>query len=345
MKSFLFLVLLLGGSLTAQSAEISGVVQGDKLTWQSAQTTASGLTPAVWDLPISLPSAEKITPGGPSSAFERQLMLRGAGTTVYVPLTIEGVSYRLTSNTSMSKNKDSASTTVSGNSAVVMGAGVGNSTVTLSTLSTPFSHYRPMIQSIDANKWLNAFKSSGAGKGVYQGVINYSIPYDYNRDNVLVRYIVPATLVVSLDYNPAELNSVNVIGSDIIQPQYYGYPERLVSGSTQYMIDASGLFPNGVIMSLIGLQSDNYKLWSTSTSPQIGIDYSVECTHGCKGATRIITDGAPDINSLNNGLTIDSADNTSAQATIRVSFSDQKLSELEGDVYTGTFVLLFEAGI
>ncbi|TOB38351.1 hypothetical protein [Vibrio parahaemolyticus] len=344
MKSFLFLVLLLGWSLAAQSAEISGVVQGDKLTWQSAQTTASGLTPAVWDLPLSLPSAEKVTPGGPSSASERTLVLSGAGTTVSVPLTIEGVSYRLTSNASMGGSTGSASTTVSGNSAVVMGAGVGNATVTLSTLSTPFSHYRPMIKSIDASVWLAAFKTAGAGKGVYQGVINYSIPYDYTRDNVLVRYIVPATLVVSLDYNPAQLNTVDVTGSGIIQPQYYGYPERLVGGSTQYTINATGLFPNGVAMGLKALTT-HYQLLSQSSNPPVGIDYNVECTNGCDGATRIITNGAPDIDSLANRLTIRSTNNTSAQAIITVSFSDKKLSELNGDVYQGTFVLLFEAGI
>ncbi len=343
MKSFLFLVLLLGGSLVAQSAEISGGVQGDKLTWQSAQNTANGQAPAVWDLPLNLPSAQKVTPGGPNSASERTLVLSGAGTTVSVPLTIEGISYRLTSNASMGGSTGSASTTVSGNSAVVMGAGVGNKTVTLSTLSTPFSHYRPIIKSIDASVWLAAFKAAGAGEGRYQGVINYSIPYDYTRDNVLVRYIMPATLVVSLDYNPAWLNTVDVTGSGIIQPQYYGYPERLVRGSTQYTINATGLFPNGVMMGLKGV-TPHYQLLSKSASPQIGIDYSVECTNGCD-ATRIITNGSPDIDGLANRLTIRSVNNTSAQAIITVSFSDKKLSELEGDVYTGTFVLLFEAGI
>lgn len=344
MKLLLFLVFLLGGILAAQSAEISGVVQGDKLTWQSAQTTATGLTPAVWDLPLSLPSAENVTPGGPFSASERTLVLSGAGTTVSVPLTIEGMSYRLTSNASVLMGAGSASTTISGNNAVVMGAGGGNTTVTLSTLSTPFSHYRPMIKSIDASVWLAAFKAAGAGNGVYQGVINYSIPYDYTRDNVLVRYIVPATLVVSLGYNPAQLNTVNVTGSEIIQLQYYGYPERLVRGSTQYTINATGLFPNGVMMGLKGL-TPHYQLLSNSSSPQIGIDYSVECTNGCDGPTHIITDGAPNIDSFANRLTIRSANNTSAQAIITVSFSDKKLSELEGDVYTGTFVLLFEAGM
>lgn len=326
----------------AQSAEISGVVQGDKLTWQSAQNTVNGLTPAVWDLPLSLPSAEKVTLGGPISASERTLVLSGAGTTVSVPLTIEGISYRLTSNALMGGRTGSASTSMSGTSVVVMGA--GNATVTLSTLSTPFSHYRPMIKSIDARVWLAAFEAAGAGKGIYQGVINYSILYDYTRDNVLVRYIVPATLVVSLDYNPAQLNTVDVTGSGIIQPQYYGYPERLVRGSMQYTINATGLFPNGVMVGLKGL-TPHYQLLSKSASPQIGIDYSVECTNGCDGATSIITDGAPDIDSLANRLTIRSANNTSAQAIITVSFSDKKLSELEGDVYTGTFVLLFEAGI
>ncbi|MDL2009402.1 hypothetical protein MT372_22855, partial [Vibrio parahaemolyticus] len=109
-------------------------------------------------------------------------------------------------------------------------------------------------------------------------------------------------------------------------------------------INATGLFPNGVAMGLKALTT-HYQLLSQSSNPPVGIDYNVECTNGCDGATRIITNGAPDIDSLANRLTIRSTNNTSAQAIITVSFSDKKLSELNGDVYQGTFVLLFEAGI
>ncbi|WP_394230852.1 hypothetical protein [Shewanella colwelliana] len=342
MRIFLLVFLTLIWSFYARSADISGTIKGDKLIWQSAQVTSDGLVPAAWDIPLMLPAAEKVTPGGPDMTVERTLELRGPSQSVSVPLTLTGVAYQLTSNAGVQMGSG-APATVSGTLLSVKGAGVGDKVVALSVSSSPFSHYRPIIKTIDASAWLAAFQNVKAEKGIYQGVINYLIPYDYYQNGILIRNTIQASLTVKLDHNPAQLNTVNVMGDGVIQPLYHGYPERLVSGVTQYTITADGLFPNGVFIGLKNIGS-NYQLSPQSTDPQAGIKYSVECSSGCEGSTAIITDGAAMIDESLNRVKITSSNNTHAEAIIRVSFSDEKLAELNGDVYVGTFTLLFEAG-
>jgi hypothetical protein len=347
MRLFLFAFLFVGWVMPAVSSDIAGTIKGDRLTWQSAQTTSDGLKPAIWDVPLRLPAADKVVPGGPASTAEHTLTLSGTGGSVNVPLTIVGMSYQLSSRVGTPEETAGMNTVVSGSLATVKGAGIGNKIVTLSSLSSPFTHYRPVIKPVVASVWLAAFKTAKLNKGIYQGAINYLIPYNYYRDGVLVRNTLQTSLTIKIEYNPSQLSAVSVSGGGVISPQYYGYPERLVGGTTAYVINATGVFPNGVRIGLKNTVSSGsrYQLLSQTTSPQTGIDYSVQCTNGCDGATQIITDGAPNINSTNNRLKMRSSNNVSAQATITVSFSNKKLNELNSDTYLGSFVLIFEAGV
>ena len=346
MRLFLFIYLSISCVIPAISSEIAGGLTPKGITWQSAQNTSDGLAPAIWDVPLSLPAADKVILSG-ASVSDFTLKLSGPEGMVSVPVNIKGMSYKLSSNVGMMDIAGS-STIISGTSAFVSGGGTGNKIVTLSSLSSPFTHFRPILNANNISEWPAKFKAAGLSKGKYQGQINYLVPYNYYRNDILIRYTLQGSLSVSVLYNPAQLNSVEVIGDGIIMPQYYGYPERLVGGSTDYTINATGVFPNGINMGLRASSSHNnrYQLLSQSpTSLPTSIDYSVRCTVGCEGDNKIITNGVPDINSTNRHVKISASNTTSARAIITVSFANKKLTELNNDAYLGNFILIFEAGV
>jgi hypothetical protein len=322
---------------------MEGTLTAKELTWKSAQNATGGLVPAVWDVPLSLPAADKVVPGGPDSIAEKTIILNGPGGFASVPLSIIGMSYRLSSSIGVEIAPGSTGTTVSGVSAIVRGAGPGNQMVTLSSLSSPFTHYRPVLKAINTSDWLAAFKVKGLESGRYQGSINYQVPYNYYRNNVLIRNTLRATLTVTLEYNSTLLQSVAVTGGGVITPQYYGYPERLVGGSTDYLVTATGVSLVGVFIRLKTQSGSNeYQLLSQATdAPQTGINFSVQCTSGCSGASKLINEGRP----TNNSIKMLTPSHASGQATITVSFSNKKLDDLNNDTYRGSFVLIFEAGV
>lgn len=349
MRLFLLTSLLLGYAMPAISGDIALSIKGSRLTWLSAIVSEGGLVPAVWDIPLHLPAAEKVVPGGPTNVTEQLVTLNGPGGSVEVPLTLIGMSYRLSSNNStFPQGSAGVNTTVVGNSAVVEGAGIGNQIVTLTSLSSPFTHFRPILKTFDEKAWVEAFKVAYVQKGTYQGELSYQVPYNYYQNGVIVRNTLQASLTVQLEYNPAQLNSISVLGDQIISPIYYGYPTRMVGGKTDYTVTARGTFPNGV---RIGLKSNmahaRYQLNPRSNSLLKGIPYNVKCIQGCdvKLGVDIIKDGNAVINSTDKLITMISNDNLTAQAKIRVSFSIKNLDDLITDTYEGNFILIFEAGI
>lgn len=347
--------LLLGSVLAwwmmpVMGGEIAGTLTGEKLTWQSAQMVGDGLVPAVWDIPLQTPAASRIIPGGQWSITATTVTLTGSRGSVTVPITLTGMAYQLASNGSVADvSSGTATSLITGTLATVKGQGVGGKVVTLSSTTNPYTHYRPIIKPIIANDWLAAFKAAGLPKGRYQGVVSYRAPNNYFRQGgPIIRYTLQGALAVKIDYNPAQLNAVTVTGENVITARYYGYPERLVGGETRYTITATGLFPNGVKVGLKNtLNSGNrYQLLpQTTTNSVTAIDYSVTCTLGCVGNKEVIKNGVPKIDTTTNRLTISETSPTLATAEMTVSFTGKPLSALSSDVYRGSFVLIFEAGV
>ena len=344
--------LLLGCVLTwltipVIGGEIAGTLTGEKLTWQSAQLVGDGLMPAVWDIPLQLPAASRIVTGGQSSNTVTTVTLTGSGGSVTVPITLTGMAYQLASNSGVASISGTAASLINGTLATVKGQGVGDKVVMLSSTTTPFTHYRPIIKPIIANEWLTIFKAAGLPKGQYQGVVSYRAPNNYFRQSgPIIRYTLQGALTVKMDYNPAQLNKVTVRGDNVITARYHGYPELLVDGETRYTITATGLFPNGMKVGLKNTlnSSNRYQLLPQTTTTS-AIDYSVTCTLGCVGNKEVIKDGFPKINTTTNRLTIRENSPTQATAEMTVSFADKPLSALSSDIYRGSFVLIFEAGV
>ena len=341
--------VLVWSAMPAMAASIEGRIKGERFDWLSAQPISSNLTSSVWDLPLHLPTAESVVPGGATAASTHIELkqINGSGKASLL-LTLTGMQYRLSEHQTPKEyhgGDRTATTTQKGSDVEVLGSGIGSQEYPLNRASNPFTHHRPVF-SMNKNSWMEGMK--GQPSGTYRGVLNYAIPYNYYRNGIIVRNTMQASLVVTLEYAPAILTSVRIVTrNDVIAPQYHGYPKRMVGGRTNYQIEATGVFPNGVLMGLKPLagRASQYQLDSLSTEDESFITYSANCDVGCTGSNqKIITDGRGDIDMVNK-LTMKSDNGITARATISVVLTNTSLDTLINDTYLGSFVLMFSAGL
>ena len=340
--SRLFSVLMCLLSITGHAADIEGHLVDEKLQWLSATTVPSGITPALWDLPINLPTGSSVIPGGVKDA-QYDLTLHGGttGVSVQVPLSINGIEYRLSSVSGQETVTGTAHTTVSGDMAQTLGLGTGDVKVELSHDEVPFTHYRPVLKPIDAAALSQAFKQTKAPQGRYSGNLNITVPYDYYREGVRVRNTLVMPLHVVIDYQPASLDDIQVQGDGVIAAEYHGY--KKVSGQTTYTVTATGNFPNGVSMGLQPHTDGKFHL--TSTEPDSGeINYNLTCVSGCD-TQQLIVNGVAQINNSDHKAKILANNPSHAQARLKVDFTNQPMDVLKNGTYRDTFVLIFEAGL
>ncbi|PSU87545.1 hypothetical protein [Photobacterium kishitanii] len=337
------LVLLCSVSASLQAAEMIAQVVGNRFTWVSANTTSGYLSPSLWDIPFNLPVADKVIPGGPMDTSVSSINLIGTGGSVSVPISIYGAEYRLSSLEGFKPVSGTSSTQIKGNSVTVSGSGVGNLEVDLSSLESPITHYRPVFRSIDKNAWVGAFMAAKLPKGRYQAHINMNMPYDYYRSGVRIRNTLLFTTNIIVDYTPAVLNTIEVEGDGLITPMYH-YPNT-VSGKTEYVVNAKGYFPNGVLMGLKLPLSDSPFYEMVGKNPNEVIKYDVSCVSGCSGKNQIIVNGQGKLNTTDNRMKIDATSPTTAQAILQVGFNNKQMSELSNDTYRDSFVLIFEAAL
>ncbi|HIF9079027.1 TPA: hypothetical protein ACX6NV_003945 [Photobacterium damselae] len=338
------LALVCAVSASLQASEMTAQLTGDQWTWISANTASGYLVPSLWDIPLNQPAAESIILGGPVDTSASSIQLTGTGGSVNIPVSLAGMEYRLSSMAGYQPIAGStANTQIKGSKVFVIGSGVGNLEVSLDSLESPITHYRPIMKNIDTNVWIKAFRDAKLPKGRYQGLMNITVPYDYYRSGTRIRNTLLLTSRIIVDYEPAVLNTISVEGDGLIDPIYH-FPNT-VSGKTDYVVNASGYFPNGVLMGLkppIG-GSPFYEM--TGKNPGESIKYDVTCRSGCSGKNQIIVNGQGRINTTDNRMKIDAASPTTAQARLQVSFDNKPMSEVSNDTYRDSFVLVFEAAL
>ncbi len=335
-------VMLMMMPFCSDASEFSATVRGDRFQWESLNTISDGMVPSYWDLPLNLPVAHAVIPGGVANASSQTLFVSSNGKTVSLPITIKGMVYRVSSvASSINDASGNAVTTSAGNEVTVAGTGAGKLRVELSKLESPITHFRPLISNIDEDAWVQAFRSAGAGKGVYNGSLPIVATYDYLRDGVRIRNTLTFALSVSINYAPQFINTLEVDGLNSMKLEYHsGF---LVSGKTSYDITATGYFNNGIQVGLIAPANGYFSLAASGDKLGKEILYSVRCTLGCESNHDFILDGAPQINTSSNYAIISGGDPTQANARLEVRFDPVSLDEYKGDTYSGHFVLVFEA--
>ncbi|MBE8574170.1 hypothetical protein [Vibrio sp. OPT18] len=322
------------------ASQIEVKMQGQEFQRVSLDNITDGQAPSYWELPLRLPAAQSVIPGGVTNNGARTVDVSSNGVFVSLPITVKGMVYRLSSRAAtFVESSGLANVGGDGNEVLVTGMGAGNKQIELEKLESPITHFRPYLESVDGIAWMNAFK--GSPKGIYQGVLPITAFYDYVRDGIRVRYTLSFSLSVVVDYTPTFLHSIDVSDDHIMAVKHH-YPLK-VSGETTYTVTATGYFTNGILVSLLAPESGDY-FSLKSASGEKEIKYNVTCMSGCEGETQYIIDGISNITS-DRPAVISAVNTDRAIAKIKVDFAPVSELEFSGETYTGKFVLMFEARV
>lgn len=351
MSQCLLLLLAIFGTQVFAKTNIEWRIRGDQTNRVSTIDVGGHLAPAQWDLVTGIPVADSIIPGTPVNSEEvLKIYFTNGSHKVRIDHYLAGMEYLFSDDfVSVTATEGTAIVQGSGRELRAIGTGLSNREYHFASTQAPFVGFRPLFKKRDDAAVISLFKNSRAPKGIYRGMIQSSVTYDYIRDGVRVRQTVPFITELVYNYNPAIINSVNIIsGNGVIEPRYYGYPQKLVGGETNYQLQVLGDFQSGLKM---GLRSSKhldglYALRSAeeeSRGRDTKITYNVRCTNGCMGSGEIVKDGQAMIGDTNNRIDIIPAEPTeNATINININFGNKPLSEIQNGLYQDSFVLVFE---
>ena len=327
----LILIILFIISNSVYSASISGKMTGGNLEWYSAIPEGSNLKPAQWFITNNIPPGLSFTQQSIAATSQNIVFSRnGTQDTVATRLDLSSVEY-ISPNFQQLMANPSGNTAItsSGSTISAAGLGMGNSFVLLNSQVTPFTHYRPIFS---LPSIVNDFK--GKPPGNYSGIVTIVLTYNYERNGVIVSNIITETLNFELEHIPSVINSVVFDQYSKDMNILYNL-NKTVSGEVEFSAVAQGVFPNGLNIKAVS-SLNNFSLYNQVDY----IPYNITCIPCDKS---LVING----NSLTqfDAAKITDSNQLSISFNIKVSFTDQTLSQITGGNFTDTFTLMFTPNI
>lgn len=339
-KLFLTVAILLFIA-PAQAVYLTVDIRGDNVRWNQSESVINGFVPSNWFLSYGLPSAKAFTQARISAS--QRITLRGRGKTVFIPLEIIGFEYMSPKADNLSSYKGSGSTKLIRDGVRISANGVeqGESLINLTTEATPFTHFRPIFKAVDKSTLLKSFTDIKAISGRYTGQSTITVEYDYvvPMSGVRARHTLSVPLTISVDYNPAVLNTVTSPCFSPNNSMTTRYDRRdNVSGNILCTFTAQGIFPLGLKLSLF---SDDVRKYHLIGPENKTIPFSVECS-SCKNKI-LLRDNIVKVHST---YIENNAGNLNLMPfNLRIFFDNKKLNELKTGKYRGIFRFLIEPRI
>ncbi|WP_273977966.1 hypothetical protein [Vibrio parahaemolyticus] len=328
---------LLSGNLHA-AIDVKGELVGNSFRWDNVTPSGSELVPN-WQTPPSLRPTQRWVPATFNGPQPSVLTLRSTnGTSGNIPISISGVEYNTTGipytvspssiGTGCSMDKVNPPViTVQGQNCV------SGQQLETSVPTSPFVFFRPVFN-IQPNDIIDALKGEQAG--YYTGTIPLNFVYKFYERGVLTQRLVNDVLIVSIDYSPAMIENVVVHGDGNMEPQYDKKAYR-ISGETQFDIDVTGSFVNGLRLKM---PSDKYELVN-STDSAMTIPYQITCSN-CNVMELVDEQG----NLIVENSTIGEGSGPSNYLEFSLSFKyDVDGTQLSSGTYNDAVTILIEPGI
>ncbi|MFA0507350.1 hypothetical protein AB4510_22500, partial [Vibrio sp. 10N.222.54.B12] len=273
------------------------------------------------------------------------------------PWELLGVEYNLGSSASYFTSKDygsnvgmgvaneCAATNISGSSAKVGQEStlcVSRMGYTATSRIEPFKFYRPAFALPNIS---NDVFAAPVGSGTFTASINLSPTYFFTSQTGTMTYTrVPETLIITIDYQAAILESLTVLGDGNIEPQYDTATKR-ISGTTRYDVSLLGTLPTGVIMTFSPTSGD-YELTNIDNSLE-KIPYTITCAIGCESPDKVIVqDGVLNTVSFPDSevITVNGEGSNKVDVAYDVSF-DVDGNALSSGNYQGSFNVVYEVNL
>ncbi len=329
-------------SSLAHAVTLSAKLTGEELVWQNGMHISEYLTSTNWQILGGLPPTTEWAPGTFITAPSAGITLSNGTDSVTVPVKVSGMQYGLGAASDKfpdqvptSGGKECSKFRLEAVTASAIGYGcVAGNAYKGTTLYTPFQFARPLIELDDATL-INAFKTEGLPEGTYSGSITTSPFYMYRSQGGAWTYrqFGPASLTLQIQYIPAFLANVQVLGNGVMIPTY-DTVSHSVSGETAFKVKAAGSFTSGVKLTF---EDRTYELKHSESESRIA--YDVTCS-ACSD-TDIVKDGALQLTGKETNVP---GSGSSVFFDLFISFNASD-SEVETGFYTDNLVVYFEENL
>ena len=345
---FKFFNVITFSSLTplAIAATLHGEIEGVDLRWNNGQVSGDYVTLSNWSPMSGLEPTHEWVPGTFLSATSDKMVLQGPAGDVEIDFKVSGIEYGLGQanahftdrGTGFPGSRCDVSIQQSGTAKVLgsnCSANESYKTTSATERYTPFQFARPII-SIDEQALVQSLADAGSVAGVYTGMVTVQPVYHFKSASGTwtYRYAATVPIILQLQYNPAELQSLDVQGSGIIEPVYDTLNHQ-VSGETYFEVMAKGVFTKGIKLTLDDIA---YELEHEDDGVS-AIPYSISCLGSCE-FNQLVSSGQ-----LNHSETTVTGGDTEVSFQLRVHYDDLEANQIETGTYRDEFTIYVEEAL
>ncbi|ANP77850.1 MULTISPECIES: hypothetical protein [Vibrio] len=362
-NSLISIALLFTALDSSHAADVYGTITANNsVVWNNAAPNSyfgsEAISPSAWTIAQEQPTAEWYPATMDNQPVNNvSFVNHSTGESFNTSLELLGVEYNLGSSASYFTSKDygsnvgmgvaneCAATNISGSSAKVGQEStlcVSRMGYTATSRIEPFKFYRPAFALPNIS---NDVFAAPVGSGTFTASINLSPTYFFTSQTGTMTYTrVPETLIITIDYQAAILESLTVLGDGNIEPQYDTATKR-ISGTTRYDVSLLGTLPTGVIMTFSPTSGD-YELTNIDNSLE-KIPYTITCAIGCESPDKVIVqDGVLNTASFPDSevITVNGEGSNKVDVAYDVSF-DVDGNALSSGNYQGSFNVVYEVNL
>ncbi|MEZ9043135.1 MULTISPECIES: hypothetical protein [unclassified Vibrio] len=362
-NSLISIALLFTALDSSHAADVYGTITANNsVVWNNAAPNSyfgsEAISPSAWTIAQEQPTAEWYPATMDNQPVNNvSFVNHSTGESFNTSLELLGVEYNLGSSASYFTSKDygsnvgmgvaneCAATNISGSSAKVGQEStlcVSRMGYTATSRIEPFKFYRPAFALPNIS---NDVFAAPVGSGTFTASINLSPTYFFTSQTGTMTYTrVPETLIITIDYQAAILESLTVLGDGNIEPQYDTATKR-ISGTTRYDVSLLGTLPTGVIMTFSPTSGD-YELTNIDNSLD-KIPYTITCAIGCESPDKVIVqDGVLNTASFPDSevITVNGEGSNKVDVAYDVSF-DVDGNALSSGNYQGSFNVVYEVNL
>ncbi|WP_159737756.1 hypothetical protein [Vibrio atypicus] len=333
-----FLVGFLGAvlcfSTQANSSVVKISVEGKRVHWSNAIALGSNTwVPSLWQHVSHLTPTQSWLPGSWATATPTSVTLRSGSESAVLPARVIGLEYN-TGSVIPLKGKVGGETSCTGSVQNGNHIQLKGQQCYLShwldtgNAITPFSFTRPIVELSD-QQILSAL--DGKSAGVYFGSVALTSVYRYLFNQVETLHYLNHNVWFEIDYQPTAIYSAQVSGDYRLLP-VYDFNRNQVSARTQFTVDVTGHFSQGVKVSLASHKLD-YFLQGPALSK---VPYSIDCLQ-CENQS-LVKQGAV----VYSDSVVGRGSQSHVQFNLQVYFEQQDLGEIEPGDYQDTFTLILQ---
>ncbi|MEZ9620946.1 hypothetical protein AB4561_15140 [Vibrio sp. 10N.222.55.A3] len=362
-NSLISIALLFTALDSSHAADVYGTITANNsVVWNNAASNSyfgsEAISPSAWTIAQEQPTVEWYPATMDNQPVNNvSFVNHSTGESFNTSLELLGVEYNLGSSASYFTSKDygsnvgmgvaneCAATNISGSSAKVGQEStlcVSRMGYTATSRIEPFKFYRPAFALPNIS---NDVFAAPVGSGTFTASINLSPTYFFTSQTGTMTYTrVPETLIITIDYQAAILESLTVLGDGNIEPQYDTATKR-ISGTTRYDVSLLGTLPTGVIMTFSPTSGD-YELTNIDNLLE-KIPYTITCAIGCESPDKVIVhDGVLNTASFPDSevITVNGEGSNKVDVAYDVSF-DVDGNALSSGNYQGSFNVVYEVNL